>query len=266
VLVILNDVSRIEERQERLLQAARLADVGQLAGGIAHEINTPLASIALRAESLERAAQDERLRAIDSFKNFPRYLKTIQEETFRCKRILGSLLEFARSRAPEIGPTDLNGVCDVAADLLAHELKVRHLTLEKRLDPELPRIEADEARITQVLVALLLNAFDASKRGGLIVIETGRPTARQVSLSVSDTGHGIDPEHRGRLFIPFFTTRPPGGGAGLGLAISHGVVAAHGGSIQVESTPGEGARFTVILPLRPGVPDAVAGAAAVAKP
>src|SRR6185503_16990607 len=116
----------------------RLADIGQLAAGVAHEINTPLASIALRAESLLKSAEDARLHAIDSFKNFPRYLKTIDEEIFRCKKIIGALLDFSRVRPPEVRETDINNIAEKAADLVGHQMKLKQVTISLKLDPTLP--------------------------------------------------------------------------------------------------------------------------------
>jgi PAS domain S-box-containing protein len=248
VVVILKDLSEIKEQQERLLQAVRLADIGQLAAGVAHEINTPLASIALRAESLLRSAEDPRLQAVDSFKNFPRYLRTIDEEIFRCKKIIGALLEFSRSRKPETKETDLNLLAERAADLVGHQMKLKQVTLELQLEPSLPVIQADDGQLRQVLIALLMNALDATPPGGRIEIATGSDAERRVGLSVSDTGIGIPPEHLDKIFSPFFTTKPVGQGTGLGLAICHGIVTAHGGEIRVESEAQRGTRVSLLLP------------------
>jgi len=249
LVVILKDVSEIKNQQEQLLRSARLADIGQLAAGVAHEINTPLASIALRAESLLKSAEDPRLHEIPSFKNFSRYLKTIDEEIFRCKRIIGALLEFSRTQRPETRKTDLNLLVERAADLVGHQVKLKQVALDLRLEPGLLQIEADEGQLRQVLIALLMNALDATTAGGRISIET-RGDAKGVSLAISDDGVGIPPEHMDKIFSPFFTTKPTGQGTGLGLAICHGIVSSHGGRIEVESEAGRGTRISVRLPLR----------------
>jgi signal transduction histidine kinase len=241
-------VSELKENQERLLQAVRLADVGQLAAGVAHEINTPLASMALRAESLLQSAQDPRLLAIESFKNFPRYLKTIDEEVFRCKKIIGALLEFSRSRKPEVRITDLNALAERATELVDHQMRLKQVTLSLLLEPNLRRIEADDGQIRQVLIALLMNALDATSAGGHVVVETREDSEQSVSLSVTDDGAGIPTENLPKIFSPFFTTKPIGQGTGLGLAVCHGIVAAHGGEMRVESEVGRGTRFAMILP------------------
>jgi signal transduction histidine kinase len=248
LVVLLKDMSAKREEQERLYRAARLSDIGQLAAGVAHEINTPLASIALRAESLLRSTGDSELLAIDAFKNFPRYLKTIDEETFRCKKIIGALLEFASSRKREARPVDLNLLAERAADLVGHQMKLRHVALTLDLEPALPLLPADDGQLRQVLIALMMNALDATAAGGKVEVQT-RSAAGSVTLRVSDTGSGIAPELRDKIFNPFFTTKPPGQGTGLGLALCHGIVVAHGGQIHVESEPGRGTAMSVVLPV-----------------
>jgi len=248
VVAILKDVTSIREQQERMLLAAQLADVGHLAAGVAHEISTPLASISLRTESLLRNAEDPRLQAIDSFRNFARYLKTIEEEVFRCKRIIGALLDFSGGAADRVTQIDLNAVAQRAADLVAHQIKVSGLELQLHLEPGLPSIPGDEGQIRRALLALLMNAMDATPRGGHVAIETHQGQAGRVSLVVLDDGVGIPQENVRRLFTPFFTTKPVGQGTGLGLAVCHGIAAAHGGEIRVESRAGGGTRMTLALP------------------
>jgi signal transduction histidine kinase len=239
----------LEGRRERegLQRAARLADIGQLAAGVAHEINTPLASIALRAESLLKSADDPRLTAVESFKNFPRYLKTIEEEIYRCKRIIGALLDFSRARRPEVRDTDLNALAEKAKDLVGHRMRQKQVELGLALDPALPRVSADDGQIRQVVLALLINALDATEPGGKVTLGTAREPDGRVALTVADTGTGISPENLDKLFTPFFTTKPVGQGTGLGLSTCHGIVAEHGGEIRVDSAPGAGTRMTVVL-------------------
>jgi len=248
LVVLLKDMSDAKEQQERLLQASRLADIGQLAAGVAHEINTPLASIALRAESLLRSVSDPRLQEIESFKNFPRYLKTIDEEIFRCKKIISALLDFSRVRKPEVRETDLNGLAEKAADLVGHQMKLKQVALKVELDPGLPRIQADDGQLRQAIIALLMNALDATAGGGKVEVTTRREGDDAVSLTVADDGPGIPPENLGKIFSPFFSTKPVGQGTGLGLAICHGIITSHHGEIRVESEVGRGTRFSLVLP------------------
>lgn len=248
LVVILKDVTGAKDHQERMLQAVRLSDVGQLAAGVAHEINTPLASIALRAESLLKAADDPLLQSVDSFKNFKRYLKTIQDEVFRCKRIMTALMDFARARKPEIRRTEINALVERAADLVAHQMRLQQVTLELRLDPALPAVQADDGQLRQVLLALLMNAMDATAAGGEVRVETLLAEG-EIVLAVTDSGVGIPPENMDKIFNPFFTTKPLGKGTGLGLPVCHGIVTSHGGRIHAESEPGKGTRVVVSLPL-----------------
>lgn len=248
LVVILKDVSQRKEQQQRLQIAARLADIGQLAAGVAHEINTPLASIALRAESLMKAAEDPRLLAVDSFKNFPRYLKTIDEEIFRCKKIIGALLDFSRARKAEVRAIDVNALAEKAADLVGHQVKLKQVNLALRLLPDLPRVTGDDGQLRQVLIALLMNALDATPPGGHIEVATAIEGPDAIALTVADDGAGIPDQHLDKIFNPFYTTKPLGQGTGLGLSISHGIVASHGGRIRVESEVGKGSRFTLVLP------------------
>jgi two-component system, NtrC family, sensor kinase len=248
VVVNLKDVGELREQQERMTLASRLADIGQLAAGVAHEINTPLASIALRAESLLKSAEDPRLQAVDSFRNFPRYLKTIDEEIFRCKKIISALLDFSRARKPEVRDTDLNALVERAADLVRHQMKLKRVALEVTVDPALPPIAADDGQLRQAIIALLMNALDATPSGGRIEVTTQREGDDAVALTVADTGVGIPPEHLDKIFNPFFTTKPVGQGTGLGLAITHGIVTSHGGEVRVTSEVDRGTRLCLVLP------------------
>ncbi len=255
LVLILKDVTESREQQLRLEQAHRLADIGRLAGGVAHEISTPLASIALRAEGLQRKATDERLRSIDAFKDFPRYLQTIEEETFRCKRIIGALLEFSRARRPETIATDLNLIAEKAAALVSDQMKAKQIKIDLKLTEALPPIMADPGQIREALIALLLNALDATPPAGQVQVATERAAASAVRLSVRDDGVGIPAEHLDKIFTPFFTTKPIGQGTGLGLAICDGIIRSHGGEIAVDSEPGRGTSVTLTFPTlhrRPG--------------
>jgi signal transduction histidine kinase len=247
LVAILKDVSQQREHQERLMQAARLADVGQLAAGVAHEVNTPLAAIALRAERLLRMSQDEALRAQPAFRDFPRYLQSIDDEIYRCKKIVAGLLEFSRARPPEVRETDLNALCARAAELLAHQMRVKQVRLEVSAAPDLPPLRADEGQIRQAVVALLVNALDACGPGGSVRLTTAHEGGF-MRVTVRDDGVGIAREDLGKIFTPFFSTKPVGQGTGLGLAICHGVVTAHGGRIEVESEPGRGTQVSMLLP------------------
>jgi signal transduction histidine kinase len=249
VVMILKDVTELRDQQARLELGHRLSDIGRLAGGVAHEISTPLASIALRSESLLRHAQDERLLAIEAFADFPRYLKTIEDETFRCKRIIGALLEFCRPRRPEVLASDLNALAEKAASLVSDQMKAKQVGLRLQLAPTLAPVMIDATQVREALIALLLNALDACERGGVVTVETHTLTGARVRLVVTDNGVGIPPENLDKVVTPFFTTKPVGQGTGLGLSICDGVVRAHGGQLLLESVVGKGTSVALELPV-----------------
>lgn len=248
LVVILKEVTALKEQQERLLLAARLRDVGRLAGGVAHEINTPLASISLRAESLLKLAEDPRLQEVEGLSKLPRYLKTIVDETQRCKRIVAALLEFSRSGPSALREVNMNEVAQRTVDLLSHDMKRKQLRLELRLQPALPAVLGDESRLSQALLALTVNAMEAGRAGGRVELATAADEDGIV-VTVSDDGVGIPPENLEKVFTPFFTTKPPAQATGLGLAVVHGVVGSHGGSVHIESEAGRGTKVRVWLPL-----------------
>ena len=247
-VLLLKDLSNQKEQQEQLLQAARLADVGQLAAGVAHEINTPLASIALRAESLLRSVRDPAFPTLPALQNFGRYLETIEAESYRCKKIIRALLEFSSRSRPEKKAVQLNGLVERASDLVEHQLRLKQVSLQRQVDSELSLVSADEGQLRQVLVALLMNALDATSAGGQISVGTGRTEDGSVVLTVEDDGRGIPRDVQDKIFNPFFTTKPFGQGTGLGLSICHGIVTAHGGAIRVESEEGRGTCVRITLP------------------
>lgn len=249
LVVILKNVTKHKEQQARQELAHRLADVGRLAGGVAHEISTPLASIALRAESLLKKTANSELLGVEGFRDFPRFLKTIEEETFRCKWIIGALLEFARTRPPETMLCDLNALAEKAVALVSDQMRAKQVAVSLRKTPSLPLIYVDAAQILEALIALLLNANDATQHGGSVAIEIRLEKTDRVRLTVGDDGVGIPPGDLDKIFTPFFTTKPMGHGTGLGLSICDGIVRAHEGEIQVESRPGQGTRVSLLFPI-----------------
>jgi len=253
----LKDVTGQKRMEQQLIRSDRLASLGTLVAGIAHEINNPLGIIAGYAEALLDRAGDPGLLAVGEFEDFPEYLRTIHHEIFRCKSILQSLLEFARPSGGTFREIDINELIKEVLLLLQHRTARLQHRIDLRLTRELPKISADAGSLRQVLMNLLLNAIYFTPEGGSITITTTaenpvRPglaaEGRRIRLTVRDTGAGIPPEVAGKIFDPFFTTKPVGEGTGLGLTISHRIVEEHGGSIDVESAPGEGTAFVITLP------------------
>ena len=228
----------LEESRSRLVASERLAAIGTLAAGIAHEINNPVASILATAE---RALE---LPANSDGEIVERTLSDIVEAAKRCGRVVQSVLRFARGEPMEKAPEDVNCVVRRAAQLMEHLVHDRSTTLELQLAPEPLQARINPLQMEQALVNLLSNAFE-SKEGARVVLRTWR-TGEAICVRVSDDGPGLGPEQRKRMFDPFYSTRPHG--VGLGLSIVHGVVREHAGEISVESTPGRGTAITLELP------------------
>lgn len=235
--------NEIREMQSHLVQQEKLASLGKLAAGIAHEINNPLGGILIYSHLLLE----------DMKKEDPRYdnLAKIVKETTRCKDIVKGLLQFARPREPEAIQIDINATLDSALSLLESQAVFQNITIKKRYASGLPPIVADRSQLQQVFVNIILNAADAMDRAGTLSLDTSLDEEKRfICIAFTDTGHGIKPEHKARLFEPFFTTKEVGAGTGLGLAISYSIIQKHGGNIEVKSEVGRGSTFTVKLPAR----------------
>jgi C4-dicarboxylate-specific signal transduction histidine kinase len=230
--------------QDSLVRSEKLASVGRLSAGIAHEIGNPLTSILGLVELLREGGLTESEQA--------EFLRRIQGETERIHRIIRDLLDFARARPAEAASddaTDLALVVDRAVTLVAPQKDLRRIAIERRIEDGLPKVRGSEDRWTQVVLNLLLNAADAIEGEGAITIGLARDDdAGRVRLTVSDTGPGIAPSVRAKLFEPFVTTKPPGSGTGLGLAVCLALVEDYGGTMEAGDAPGGGARFTVHAP------------------
>jgi PAS domain S-box-containing protein len=257
---VYRDITSQRLIQSKLLQTEKMAALGQLVSGIAHELNNPLTSIQGYAQLLlsRRPGSDPLADA-----------KHICQEAERAGRIVKNLLLFAREAKPERSSVDINEVVERALALRSYELKVENIQAELDLDPRLPAILADASQMLQVVLNLMVNAEQALEQGydedadrelseaagrvhgrGRIRICTRRVSEHKLALEVSDNGPGIAPESISRIFDPFFTTKPVGVGTGLGLSIVYGIVREHGGEITVESKRGHGATFVVELPAR----------------
>jgi two-component system NtrC family sensor kinase len=243
VITVGEDVTDWREAQERFSQAEKLAAIGTLAAGVMHEINNPLATIHACAESLELSTPDAAPALRDA-------LRLIQGEVQRCKSIVDSLLDFSRPKPAEKSLLDLNAAIDRTLFILGHHSRFKRLVVRTELDRSIgPVVRANEEQLVQVFVALLLNAMDAMHERGTVVLRTPvGPGAEPVSAEVVDEGDGIRGADLPKIFEPFFTTKAPGRGTGLGLSVCYAIVAEHGGRIDVDSTPGEGSVFRIVLP------------------
>jgi signal transduction histidine kinase/DNA-binding response OmpR family regulator len=242
---------RVEERtaelratQEQLVQAEKLASIGQLAAGVAHEINNPIGVILGFAQlMLKRTPEDNAMH---------KPLATIEREGLRCKGIVQDLLDFAAQRQPVLSRVDINAVIEAASDLMPHHVNSEKVEVVKGYAPDLPRVLGDENQLQQVFLNIMLNAYQAMPDGGKLRIAS-RVADGEVYAVFVDTGMGISQENLKRIFDPFFTTKEVGEGTGLGLSISYGIIEQHGGTIEVESEVGVGSTFTVRLPVAPPV-------------
>ncbi len=229
--------------QEQLVQSGKMAAVGRLAGGVAHELNTPLGGIL----GFTQAA------LLDTKEDDPRYkdLKAVEEATLHCKEIVTGLLNFSRQTKGEFKEVDVNKAICATLALVDHQTRLQNIEMVKNLNPELLKVTGNFNRLQQVFLNILTNARDAMPHGGKIFITT-RNIARgkKVEITFLDTGPGIPEEHMDKLFQPFFTTKDPGEGVGLGLSVTYGIVKDHGGEIEVRNRKGAGAEFRIILPAR----------------
>ncbi|MFQ5505324.1 MAG: sensor histidine kinase [Planctomycetota bacterium] len=234
----------VRERTLQFIQAAKFASLGTLAAGVAHEINNPIASIASCAEGLERRVRTGGVDADEQIE----YLETIAGEAYRVHRITARLLDFARQEPgplAEVRPVEVLGEIEL---MLRHQLEQQELRLVLDLPAELPEVHCNGSDLKQVLINLLINAMDASEQGGVIWLRA-RQVDSSVVLEVQDHGHGVAKEDRESIFDPFYTTKAPGLGTGLGLALAYRIVDSCGGTIELEDPPEGGALFRVTLPL-----------------
>jgi two-component system, NtrC family, sensor kinase len=252
---------QLKAAQHKLLQADRLASLGQLAASVAHEINNPVSGVLNLSMLVERIVEKGQIPA-GREAEVRKYLSQISTETARVGRIVSDLLSFSRRSKPQHSPADLNKLVRTTVALIGHRLKLIDAVPVMNLQEGLPLVECDASQVQQVVLNLVLNAAESmqSKGGGTLTISTRvGESGRDAELQVQDTGEGIAPEHLTKIFDPFFTTKSDGKGVGLGLAVLYGIVKAHDGEVEVSSKRGVGTTFTVTLPLKPNSADKPAG-------
>ena len=237
-----NMAETLRATETELLHKENLASMGQLAAGVAHELNNPLSTILLYSDVMYKDAPEGDPRRED--------LKMIIDEAQRCKIIVADLLNFARQQDVLAQDTDLAALMNEVIIKVNHRHKFDKVQIACDFSPELPHIQADPAQLQQVFINLLNNAADAMEAGGTIRISAARLDEKTVEIRVADTGSGISPENLDKLFTPFFTTKPAGKGTGLGLSIVYGIIKMHYGQIHVESQVGQGTTIVISLPVR----------------
>ena len=244
IVAVGRDLTERRRLEAQLIQSAKMASLGVMAGGIAHELRNPLGIISAAAQLLLEQPDDAQLRTECATK--------IHAATQRASLIIENLVKFARPEGARIKEVDLHAALEETLALLSNQLIVQKVVLRKEFQPALPRIRGNPGLLQQVFTNLILNARNAMPQGGTLTVVTRSIGAGQVEIRFSDTGCGIPPENLSRIFDPFFTTMPVGKGIGLGLSISYSIIQQHRGTIEVESQMGKGTVFTVRLPTKGG--------------
>lgn len=265
VITLVEDITDRRRMERQLFASEKLAGVGQLASGIAHELNNPMATIASCAEALLKHGEGPPLALQDS-EGLKPYLRIIEEEVYRCKGILSGLSDLSRDASSEQRLIDLRPLLDGILRVLSYQLRNRGITVTRDFDEGLPPLSGNEVELRQAFLALLINALEAMERGATLTIRAkaaglgslpfrSSPTrihsprlAHGVQVEIEDTGRGIPADLLPRVFEPFFTTKPPGKGAGLGLYIAEGIMGAHGGRVEIHSVQGKGTVVRIHLP------------------
>jgi two-component system, NtrC family, sensor kinase len=243
-IVILEDITERVQLEEQLQISEKMASIGLLAAGVAHEVNTPLTGISSFTQMLLDGSDPDDPRT--------KLLEKIERQTFRAAKIVNSLLNLSRPAQIDAGPVDLHVIIHDVLALLEHQFKTANIQVRKDLSSEPPILLSVEHKLQQIFLNLFLNARDAMPKGGWLSIETRiQHDQDQAVVRIGDTGGGIRAEDLSRIYDPFFTTKPIGQGTGLGLSITYGIVREHGGVITCESSEGKGTTFVVSLPLKP---------------
>jgi len=259
--VMMQDLEKSNEQlkatQAQLIQSAKMASVGLLAGGVAHEINNPLTGVLNNVQLIRMMAGQKKDFNIDDFKEL---LAAVENSALRCKNITQALLNFSHSSKGLFKPIFLNEIIEKVFVLMEHELKLQNVSISKELQPDLPQIQGDSQLLQQVIFDIVNNAQWAiqnkpEEKIGTVTLKTGYdPEKKIVSLSISDNGVGIPKENLDKIFEPFFTTKQVGEGTGLGLSVVYNIIEAHRGSIEVVSEIGKGATFRILLPASAKIP------------
>jgi signal transduction histidine kinase len=239
---IVKDITQRKLMHRQLLQADRMASLGQLAAGVAHEINNPLGLILGYTQLLLREEADAT--------GYKDDLQTIEKQTRNCKKIVEDLLNFARKSGTLLSDVNINSALDAVISVVRNQLELDNILIRTHYDDHLPEIAGDTEKLKQVFMNMLINARQAIGKNGTITVVTAVDADGQsVMITFKDDGPGIEPGIMDKIFDPFFTTKPTGQGTGLGLSVSYGIIEDHQGDIQVSSEVGRGTEFRIRLPM-----------------
>jgi len=237
--------AEIYKAQEHLINTEKLASLGRMAAGVAHEINSPLTGIVTFSHLMLKRIPPENTQDIED-------LNIIIDQAERCSKIIKGLLGFSRKTSSEKSMINLNTLLEDTLAMVRHQSRFYNILFDLQMDSSLPAVHIDPNQIQQVLLNLLINAADAMEKKGKITLVTSvveNNGAQFVEVEVIDSGPGIPEDIRSKIFEPFFTTKPVGKGTGLGLAVSYGIIKKHEGTIFIKDSPGNGARFCIQLPV-----------------
>jgi signal transduction histidine kinase len=234
--------TKLLDAQRQIYQAEKLASIGRLSSGVAHEINNPLNGIRNCLYSIRQEPENKELQQ--------EYFQLIDEGINHIESVVQKLLGFSRHSKPNISSVNINSIIGMVLHLLSYQMDKKYITISTQLEEHLPEIAADTGLIQEIVMNLLLNSYDAVDEKGKIILRSGQLDHDQIYFSVEDNGAGIPPEEQQHIFDPFFTTKDPGKGTGLGLSVSMGIVEAHGGTMTVYSEPNKKTIFTVTLPIK----------------
>lgn len=251
VQIIMRDVTKRLELEDRLRQSEKLSALGQFTAGATHEINNPLSIISAYVQYLLSNYGDAKPRQLrpKETREIVNTLNVINRETLRCGKIVNNLLQFARKAKLETENLDINEIMGKTLGIMGRQLKLSGIKVTRKMMKKLPRVKGNYNLIQQVFMNIILNAREAMPDGGGLLVRTGRD-GRRLTVEIRDTGKGIPKEEINRIFDPFYTTRAPGRGTGLGLSVVHSIIKDHGGGISVKSRIGEGSSFFIRLPVK----------------
>jgi len=248
-------VSRLKESDEKmnalnaqLMQSDKLAAIGKMATGVAHEINNPLASILQRTGWMQDLLEQEEFRKSESFAEYQTSIRKIEDHVERARKVVHNMLGYARKMEPRLEDVDVNATVNQTIDILENFARLNNIDIQADLAPDLPIIAGDQAQLQQVFLNLISNAIDAIGKDGLVKVRSLR-SGDEIHVGIADNGPGIPEESQRKVFDPFFTTKQSGKGTGLGLWISYNIIEKMGGVITLDSKPGAGTTFTVKIPI-----------------